>query len=348
MNLYRGCEHNCVYCDGRSEKYQVTGDFGKEIIVKTNAIELLEKELCPKPRKQPLRSCYMMLGGGVGDSYQPVEKKYKLTQQTLRLLRKYQIPVSILTKSTLIKRDLNLLKEINANKRVLINFSFSSTNDDISSYFEPNVPLPSDRLATIRLFKEKGFSCGIFLMPVIPFITDTLEIMKQTIKDAYDVGVDYIIFGGMTLKKGKQKEYFYQKISERYHDLLNNYDSIYRDNQWGQASNVYYKNIHKIYNSLMKTYGIPRRIPSNLFSDILSENDLISVILDQMDYLLKIEGKKSPYGYAAYNISQLKKPISLMINEQRSIPGVGKFTEKIIHEILKKKTCSYYQQLLYS
>ena len=245
MNLYRGCEHNCVYCEGRSEKYQVTGDFGKEIIVKTNAIEILEKELCPKPRKKPLRSCYMMLGGGVGDSYQPVEKKYKLTQQTLRLLKKYKIPVSILTKSTLIKRDLDLLKEINTKKRVLINFSFSSTNDEISSFFEPNVPLPSDRLDIIRLFKEQGFSCGIFLMPVIPFITDTSEIMKQTLKDAYDVGIDYIIFGGMTLKKGKQKEYFYQKISDRYHDLLNNYDSIYRDNQWGQAINDYYKNINR-------------------------------------------------------------------------------------------------------
>jgi len=348
MNLYRGCYHNCVYCDGRSEKYQISGDFGSEIIVKINAIDILKNEIRSSPRKKPLRPCYIMLGGGVGDSYQPIEITYKLTQQALHVLKRYHLPVSILTKSNLIKRDLELLKKIDEQSRVLINFSFSSSNDEISKIFEPGVPPPSSRLDTIKTFKEQGFSCGMFLMPVIPFITDTADIMKQTIKDAYDAGIDYIIFGGMTLKKGKQKEYFYQELGKYYPNLLVNYETIYKNNQWGQAIDNYYQSIHKTFNLLMNAYHIPKRIPSYLFSDILNENDFVSVILDQMGYLLKMQGEKSPFSYASYQISQLKEPLSSIRYELQNIRGIGRSTEKIIQELLEKKTCFQYEQLLYS
>ena len=83
LNLYRGCTHNCSYCDGRSEKYFVEGDFGKDIIVKKNAVEILAKELTPSKRKKPLKRSFMLPGGGVGDSYEPVEKKYELMPPTL-------------------------------------------------------------------------------------------------------------------------------------------------------------------------------------------------------------------------------------------------------------------------
>jgi DNA repair photolyase len=95
-------KHKCVYCDGRSERYYVNGEFGKNIAVKINAIEILRKELGNRRRHAPLKNGFMMVGGGVGDSYQSVEKKYKLTRRALHLLYDLQHPVHVLTKSTLI------------------------------------------------------------------------------------------------------------------------------------------------------------------------------------------------------------------------------------------------------
>ena len=347
MNFYRGCVHNCIYCDGRNEKYQVNGVFEEDIEIKTNAIDILRKELHPSPRKKPMKKCYIMLGGGVGDSYQNIEEEYRLTRQALQLLKNYKLPVSILTKSTLIERDIDILKQINEQSRVLINFSISSTNDKISRIFEPNVSLPSERLQTIKKLKKEGFSCGIFLLPVIPFITDTLSIMKQTLKDINNAGVDFIIFGGMTLKKERQKDYFYRSLKKHYPNLLIEYENIYKDDKWGHATSQYYASIHETFNALMKQYRIPKRIPSSLFNDILSENDCVSVILDQLDYLCKMQGKRSPYGYASYQISQLSEPISSMKFNLQEIKGVGKVTEGIILEILETGTSRYYEKLLY-
>jgi len=157
MNLYRGCVHNCVYCDGRNEKYQVKGVFEEEIEVKTNAIDILRRELRPSLRKKPMKKGYIMLGGGVGDSYQNIEEEYRLTRQALQLLNNYKLPVSILTKSTLIERDIDILKQINEQSRILISFSISSSDDEISRIFEPNVSLPSERLQTIKKLKKEGF-----------------------------------------------------------------------------------------------------------------------------------------------------------------------------------------------
>jgi len=182
MNLYRGCIHNCVYCDGRSEGYYVDGEFGRDVAVKVNAIEILRKELDPKRKRIPFRRSFIMVGGGVGDSYQPIEKKYQLTRKALQLVSEYDFPVHMLTKSTLIKRDIDILKKINEQSRAIVSFSFSSADDEISDIFEPGVPSPAERLETIAFFKDEGIACGMFLLPVIPFITDTAELMEETVK----------------------------------------------------------------------------------------------------------------------------------------------------------------------
>ncbi len=164
MNLYRGCIHNCVYCDGRSERYNVDGEFGEDVVVKINAIDILKRELDPRRKKTSLKKGYIMVGGGVGDSYQSVEKKYELTRKTLELLYQKDFPVHILTKSTLVKRDVDIIKQINKKNRSIVSFSFSSTNEKISSIFEPNVPPPKERLDTLRFFKNEGIIIGMFLI----------------------------------------------------------------------------------------------------------------------------------------------------------------------------------------
>ena len=346
MNLYRGCIHNCVYCDGRSEGYYVAGEFGKDVTVKVNAIEVLNRELDPKRKRTPFKKSFIMLGGGVGDSYQPVEKKYKLTKRALQLMYEYNFPVHILTKSTLVKRDFDIIKKINEKNRAIVSFSFSSVDDKISAIFEPGVPLPSDRLKTISFFKNNGIACGMFLLPVIPFITDTQELMEESIRKASEVGVDFIIFGGMTLKDERQKKYFYDVLKKNYPELIEKYQNIYTGNKWGEATKEYYYKINLLFNSIVKKYKIPKRIPPYLFKDILSENDLVIVILEHIDYLLKLEGRRSPFSYAAYSISQLKEPLSNMKTELQKLKGVGKTTESIILEILETDSSSYYEELM--
>jgi len=346
MNLYRGCTHNCIYCDGRAEGYYVDGEFGEDVTVKVNAIEILRRELDPKRKRTPFKGSFIMIGGGVGDSYQPIEEKYQLSRKVLELMDEYNFPVHILTKSTLIKRDIEILKKINKKNKAIVSFSFSSVNDEISAIFEPGVPSPSERLKTLIFFKNEGIACGMFLLPVIPFITDTPELMEETIRKASEVGLDFIIFGGMTLKEGRQKNYFFQVLKKRYPELIGEYEYIYQKNKWGEAAGEYYNSINLTFNNIMKKYKIPPRVPLALYKDILEENDLVVVILEHIDYLLKLKGRTSPYGYAAYSISQLKEPLSFMKRELKKINGVGKVTENIILEILKTRSSSYYKKLL--
>ena len=346
MNLYRGCRHNCVYCDGRSEGYYVEGEFGTDVAVKINALDILCRELDPKRKRTPFPRSYIMVGGGVGDSYQPLEKTYELTRKTLQLLAEKRLPVHLLTKSTLVERDIDIIKKINEQSRAIVSFSFSSTNETISRTFEPGVPSPQERLETIRLFKKEGIACGMFLLPVIPFITDTREIMEQTIRDAHDTGVDFIIFGGMTLKDGKQKQYFFNTLQRYKPELMLEYQQIYKHDTWGQVQPEYYAQLQDLFHLLIQQYKIPPRIPPRLFQDILSENDLVVVILEHLHYLFQLQGKKSPFGYADYQLSQIPQPLSTMQNKLHTVRGVGPATEKIIHEILETGHSKYYEHLL--
>jgi len=346
MNLYRGCTHNCVYCDGRAEKYQVDGEFGRDISVKANAIQILNKELDPRRKKTPLKPGYIMLGGGVNDSYQPIETKYELSRKALHLINYFKFPVHILTKSTLVKKDTDLIKKINEQKRAIVSFSFSSVDNDISKIFEPGVLPPSERLDTISYFKDENISCGMFLMPVIPFITDKKDIMEESIRQAKKAGVDFIIFSGMTLKDGRQHDYFLNTLRKYYPDLLTEYSIIYKGDKWGGATSDYYNSIHETFNLLARKYNMPIRIPPNLWEEIVDENDRVIVILEHIDYLLKTQGRKSPYGYAAYSISKLNEPISNIKYDLKQLKGVGTTTERIILEILNTGTSSYYSKLL--
>jgi len=348
MNLYRGCTHNCVYCDGRSEKYDVEGEFGSEVEVKINAIDILQRELNPKRKRIPLKKGYVMVGGGVGDSYQPIEKKYELTRKTLELLYKKEFPVHILTKSNLVEKDIDILKKINEKNRCIVSFSFSSANDNICSIFEPSVPSPEKRFETLEMFKKEGISIGLFLLPVIPFITDNPKIIEDTIKKAKKIDIDFIIFGGMTLKDGKQKDYFYDALKKSYPDLQVEYNNIYREDKWGNPISEYYQSIHHTFDVIVKKYNIPKRIPPHLYKDILDINDLVIVTLEHIDYLLRFKETKSPYGYSAYSISKINEPLSNMRRNLKSIKGVGPTTEGIILEILDNGKSSYLEKLLYN
>jgi len=347
MNLYRGCMHNCVYCDGRTENYYVQGEFGETITVKVNALEILDKELNPKRKRKPLRKCFFVLGGGVGDSYQPVEEKYELTRGALELFLKWKYPVSILTKSNLVLRDLDLIEQINAQNRAIVSFSFSSLSDDLSSLFEPFASPPSERIEAIKFLKKAGIPCGMFLMPIIPGITDTSELVQKAIRLAEKLNIDFILFSSMTLKQGKQKDYFMDVLSHNFPDKVVLYDYIYYpDNHQGQPNQDYSQSLNSLILSQIQGYSIPLRIPPYLYNDILNENDKIKIMLEHLNYLIQIRGGRSPYGYAAYSISKLDTPLSNLRYELNKIKGVGNTTKRLIEEYISTGTCKYFEKML--
>lgn len=348
INLYRGCLHNCAYCDGRAEKYQVEGSFGTDLQVKTNALEILEREIDPARRRVPLSGGYMTLGGGVADSYQGVEKKYELARGALRLFDAFEYPVHVLTKSTLVERDIDLLKSINEKSGALVSFSFSSVDEGISAVFEPGVPSPRRRLEAISRFREAGIPCGMFLMPVIPLVSDAKEMIFESVRAAVEAGVDFIIFGTMTLKPGRQKDHFLSVLKTRDERLVDRYEKIYHTaGSHGGADHRYVDVIHRRFREAAAHYGIPVRIPPALFSGMLNRNDRVIVILEQLDYLLKLAGKESPYGYAAYALSKAGENIEgLSLDELKKFRGIGPVTAGIVREIMETGRCRYHEKLL--
>ncbi|MBN1481775.1 radical SAM protein [candidate division KSB1 bacterium] len=346
MNLYRGCTHNCAYCDGRTEKYRVDGEFGKDVAVKVNAIDVLKRELDPRRKRKPMQKGFIFVGGGVCDSYQPVELKYELTRQALELMALHNFPVHMLTKSTHIERDLDVLHQINEKSRAIISMSFSSVDDKISRHFEPGVPGPSQRLKTLAKFKKEGFPIGMYLMPVLPFITDTHDKVQETVSAAANMGIDFIIFGGMTLKGGRQHDYLMNVLRDYDRNLAPKYEQIFTGDQWGRARMDYYDSVHRVFFEIVKEYKIPIRIPPAIWTNFVDSTDRVIIILEHIDYLLKMDNKKSSFGYAAYSISQLKEPVEHSRQKIEEMKGIGATTARLIREILDTGTSQYYEWLL--
>jgi DNA repair photolyase len=346
MNLYRGCAHNCVYCDGRAEKYQVAGEFGRDIVVKRNALELLKKELDPKRKRVPWPRGYMIVGGGVGDAYQPIEEKCRLTRGALEVLREVGQPVHVLSKSSLLERDLDLLQSINTQTRAIVSMSFSSVDDELARVFEPGTSLPSQRLQTLARAKAAGLATGMFLMPVIPGISDSPEQIAAAVQAAKTVGVDFVVFGGMTLKPGRQWDYFFKVLDRVQPELKAIYTGLYRDAVWGNASAAYYAKISAAFAQAAKLHHMPKRVPPGLYRDRISGQDLVLVMLQHLDYLLQLEGRPSPYGFAARSLARLEKPIAQWEGPLQQIKGIGAATEKVIREILKTGSSTYLESLL--
>ena len=135
-------------------------------------------------------------------------------------------------------------------------------------------------------------------------------------------------------------------LKDVHSDLLDAYRAIYRGSAWGEADGKYYRRIQDTFQSVAKKVGMPTRIPLRLFKDVIDETDLVVVLLDHIDYLLKMRGETSPYGFAAYSISRLKQPLTSLSLSLQSIKGVGRTAEKVIEEILRTGSSATYEKLM--
>ncbi|MDP4262110.1 MAG: radical SAM protein [Bacteroidota bacterium] len=240
VNPYEGCSCNCLYCYVRGSKYGENMDDG--LAVKTNALEVLEKQLASRAKKNQYG---FVAVGSATDAYIHHEEKYRLTEGMLKLLLKYRFPVFISTKCALITRDIELLKEIDRNailpadledklkKGLILSVSVSTLDEKVSHILEPGAASPLQRLALLKQLKQEGFLAGINAIPVLPFISDTEEELEKIIAAAKEYQADYVLTGGLTLfgsGTADSRTLFY-KFLERYDaSLLPKYQQLYGEN----------------------------------------------------------------------------------------------------------------------
>lgn len=217
MNIYRGCTHGCIYCDSRSDCYQMPHDF-EDIEVKQNAPELLETALRSKRRR-------CMIGtGAMCDPYLHSERDLKLTRRCLEIIAGQGFGVTLLTKSDLIMRDIDLINEINRKSKAVVQMTLTTADDDLCKLIEPNVCPTSRRVEVLREMNRRGIPTIVWFCPLLPYINDTEENVQKIIELSASANVYGILsFGiGMTLRSG-DREYFYSQLDRLFPGLKERY-----------------------------------------------------------------------------------------------------------------------------
>ncbi len=259
LNPYQLCQYNCLYCYIRGSKYGENMTDG--LAVKINAVQLLEKEL----RRRALRMEYGFIAlSSSTEPWQPVEEKYRITRKCLEVISKYRFPVHCLTKSRLILRDLDLLKEVSEKailpsdllwlrRGALVTLSISSLNDKIAGIFEPGAPKPKERLDVLCKVREEGLYAGIAYIPVLPFISDSVEDLEEMIKTAKEHNASYVFVGALTLY-GFGKRLYYRVLEKHFPELLTRYKRLFRI--FSYPSREYQSKLEKRARKICEKYGV--------------------------------------------------------------------------------------------
>lgn len=248
MNIYRGCSHGCIYCDSRSKCYQMLHDF-EDIEVKANAVQLLETAL--KKKRKPC-----MIGtGAMSDPYIPLEKNLCHMRKCLELIDRYGFGVSILTKSNLILRDLDLLKSINKKAKAVVQMTLTTYDEKLCKILEPNVSTSYERFKVLEIMRDNNIPTIVWLDPILPFINDSEENILGILSYCEKAKVHGIIcFGmGLTLREGN-REYFYQKLDEHFPTLKEKYIQTYQNRY--EITSPKNKELMQIFISFCRRLGI--------------------------------------------------------------------------------------------
>ncbi len=268
MNLYRGCTHGCIYCDSRSNCYQMNHEF-EDIEVKENAIELLENALRRKRKR-------CMIGtGSMSDPYMPLEARLEYTRKALLLIKKYGFGATLITKSDRVLRDLDILKRINQKTKAVVQMTLTTADEALCKLIEPNVSTTKQRFEALKILRDNNIPTVVWLCPVLPYINDTEDNIRRILDMCVAAKVRGIIcFGmGLTLREGN-REYFYRQLDKSFPGLKERYIREY--------GNQYVINSPKSA-ELMRLFH--RTCEQN---GIMHDNDLI------FEYLSQFEEKNAP------------------------------------------------------
>lgn len=314
INTYSGCEFACTYCDSRSHKYHLHTDFDQVIYAKTNAADMLDGRI----RRARTLLPDVVVMSGAGDPYQPAEEKYGNTRACLEVLERHKYPVHIITKSTLVARDIDILSKIARNNWAAVSVTVTTVDDELAGFLEPRAPPSSERFDTLYRIKEAGaVKTGVTFMPIVPFLCDGDENLEGVVKAARDAKVDYILFaGGMTMRD-RQAEWFLRRLGDEYPELVERYLELYdADMVKGEYSGSYgppkeYSvKIHRKMFELCEKYGINYRMPRFIPDDFRRENYIIAEELLVEAYVAQSLGKPcANIQWVGQNINNLKESI---------------------------------------
>ncbi|HXZ64328.1 MAG TPA: Rv2578c family radical SAM protein [Streptosporangiaceae bacterium] len=257
INPYRGCSHACVYCFARNTHTYLDmdagQDFNTQIIVKVNAPELARRELAG-PR---WRGEHVAMGTNV-DCYQRAEGRYRLMPGIIGALRDAANPFSILTKGTLILRDVDLLCEAADVTDVGLNVSVGFIDKAISRSVEPGTPSPERRLGVCAAMAARGLRCGVLMGPVLPFLTDSPAQLEATVRLAAEAGAASVSPIVLHLRPGA-REWFLRWLAETHPELLDRYHQLY--GRGAYAPKPYQQQISERVAALAVRYGVGRASP---------------------------------------------------------------------------------------
>jgi DNA repair photolyase len=259
INPYRGCSHACVYCFARNTHTYLDLDagldFDSKIVVKVNAAECLRRELAARTWSGE----HIAMGTNV-DPYQRAEGRYRLMPGILQALRDAANPFSILTKGSLILRDLPLLAACAAVTEVGANVSVGSTQRELWRTVEPGTPSPQKRLEVCRRLTDAGVSCGVLMAPIIPFLSDGAPQLADTVRAIAEARAVYVSPIVLHLRPGA-REWFMAWLQEHHPDLVGRYERLYRGGSY--APKAYQEQISATVRELARTFGVGRAGPRN-------------------------------------------------------------------------------------
>lgn len=248
MNIYRGCTHGCIYCDSRSVCYNINHDF-EDVRVKENAPQLLEKALSSR------RSRCMVGMGSMSDPYMHCEKQLMHTRKCLEIVDRYRYGFTLITKSDLVLRDLDLIKSINRKSKAVVQMTLTTFDENLCRILEPRVSTTKERFDALMKLKEGGIPTVVWLCPVLPFINDTEENLRGILDMCVKAGVKGIMcFGmGLTLREGN-REYFYRKLDEYFPGMKEKYITTFGNSY--QCNSPHNPQLMKIFYNVCRENGI--------------------------------------------------------------------------------------------
>jgi len=257
INPYRGCSHSCVYCYARNTHTYLDmdagEDFSKQIVVKVNAPELARRELA----SARWQGEHVAMGTNV-DCYQRAEGRYQLMPGIISALRDAANPFSILTKGTLILRDLDLLCEAADVTDVGLNVSVGFVDKAISRSVEPGTPSPERRLGVCAAITERGLRCGVLMGPVLPYLTDSPAQLEATVRLAAEAGAAHVSPIVLHLRPGA-REWYLRWLQETHPDLVESYRQMY--GRGAYAPKAYQARIAALVAELAARYRIGQASP---------------------------------------------------------------------------------------
>jgi len=317
LSPYRGCAHGCRYCDGRAEKYYVEGDFERDIAVRGWLPDRLAEEL-PRLREPGM----VAIGSGTTDPYQPVEAEARIVGRCAELLADAGMPVTVMTKSDLVLRDLDAWRRVNERSLFVLLISITTLREDVRAALEPGASPVKERLEAMRTFKKAGCAVGALAMPFLPGITDDEAGIRVLYTELAAIGVDFVMPGGLTLRPGRQKDLYLKTLGEYRPELLGSVRDLYReDRPSGRPIRAAEETLHRTIATVRKDVPLPFLLPHRVFSRALPAYDTFRVLLRDMAELYADRGVDTrPLRKSADRYDQWLIGLRRVHRRKRSLP----------------------------